>query len=120
MKSNQHVLLAALSLALSTPAFAGTLVSFTGQPSPLQHLTCGSTEVNIGIDVQGNTAQIQSNDVPATYSCTGTISKNGTNLSCTTTDEAPAKFELHAGPNLSNAQFSFSGNDGSVPANCQF
>jgi hypothetical protein len=119
MKSNQSLLLAAISLALSTPAFAGTLVSFTGQPSPLQHLTCGSEVVNITVNVNGNAATVESNDVPANYTCTGTISRHGTDLSCTTTDEAPTKFELHADTNL-NAQFSFSGNDGSVSGTCQF
>ena len=127
MKSNQQsllVLLATITLAFATPAFAGTLVSFTGQPSPLQHLTCGSEEVNITVNVNGNSATIESNDIPANYTCTGTISKHGTDLSCTTTDEAPAKFELHAttdsnGANL-NAQFSFSGNEGSVSGTCQF
>jgi hypothetical protein len=125
MKSNFQLVLVGISMALftlATSAFAdGTLRSFTGQTSPLQRISCGSNEVNIRIDVQGNTAQIESNDVPATYTCTGAIRNSGAQLNCTVNanQEAPATFELHVGADRKGS-FSFSGTDGSVSANCSF
>jgi hypothetical protein len=110
-----------ISLLFSATAFAGnSLTSFTGQPSPMQHLSCSSHDTNISITVQGNSASVSSNDLPGNYTCTGIISKLGSDLNCVlASGEAPQKFELHVGADLS-AQFSFSGNDGFVQGFCSF
>jgi hypothetical protein len=111
-------------VTLCSNAFADDILrSSNGAASPIQHLSCDSTHINIDIEVRGNAAVIESDDLPGHYTCSGTISNAGAELSCNHTgpidEEAPQTFELHAEANKS-ATFSFSGSEGASSGQCIF
>jgi len=124
-KVNSIALFAGLfAVTLCSNAFADDILrGSNGVTSPIQHLSCDSTHINISIEVRGNAALIESDDLPGHYTCTGTISNTGADLSCNHTgpsdEEAPETFELHAGANK-NATFSFSGSEGVSSGQCIF
>jgi hypothetical protein len=107
----------------SSASSGNPLKTFTGQISPLQQLSCNSEEVEVGLQISGDTMTVTSEGPTSTYTCTGSIFDGaGADLSCTVNQPAPegagAKFELHANPDGS-ARFAFSNNQsGFVSGKC--